>query len=258
MHETMALEELMSTRGQPVYASDGAKLGQIEDVFLDNETGRPEWIGLSSGLLGTKRAVVPVAGITRAEDGFRIPYTEAQVKETPDIDSDEISQETESRLYSIYGLEYSERRSDTGLPEGGVPTGGVPSETSRRQGGDSVGEGDVVRSEEELQVGKRGVETGRARLRKWVETEPVEMDVELQRETARVTREPIDEPVSGGQLGEEEVEVPLRVEEPVVEKQTVARERVGLEKDVEMETETVSEDVRKERVDIDEPGDLRR
>jgi uncharacterized protein (TIGR02271 family) len=242
MHETMALEELTSARGQPVYASDGAKLGQIEDVFLDNETGRPEWIGLSSGLFGTKRAVVPVAGITRAEDGFRIPYTEAQVKETPDIDSDEISQETESRLYSIYGLEYSERRSDTGLPEGG----------------ESVGEGDLVRSEEELQVGKRGVETGRARLRKWVETEPVEMDVELQRETARVTREPIDEPVSGGQLGEEEVEIPLRVEEPVVEKQTVARERVGLEKDVETETETVSEDVRKERVDIDEPGDLRR
>ncbi len=254
MQETTALEDLRSARGQPVYASDGAKIGEVEDIFLDDETGRPEWIGLSTGFLGTKRAVVPVAGISRAEDGFRVPYTEDQVKETPDIDSDEISRETEARLYAIYGLEYSERRSDTGLPEGDLPAGGVASETPRG----SVGERDVVRSEEELAVGKRDVEAGQARLRKWGETEPVAMDVELQRETARVTREPIDEPVSGTEIGEEEVEVPLRAEQPVVEKQTVAKERVGLETDVETETETVSEELRKERVDVDDAGELRR
>ncbi len=254
MHETVALEDLTSARGQPVYASDGEKIGEVEDVFLDEETGRPEWIGLSTRFFGTKRAVVPVAGISRAEDGFRVPYTQDQVKETPNIDSDEISQETEARLYAIYGLEYSERRSNTGLAEGDVPAGELGSETPRG----TVGERDVVRSEEELQVGKRDVEAGRARLRKWVETEPVAMDVELQRETARVTREPIDEPVTGTEIGEGQVEVPLRAEEPVVEKLTVAKERVGLEKEVETDTETVSEDVRKERVDVDESGELRR
>jgi stress response protein YsnF len=64
--------------------------------------------------------------------------------------------------------------------------------------------------------------------------------------------------VSGTEIGEEEVEVPLRAEQPVVEKQTVAKERVGLEKDVETETETVSEELRKERVDVDDAGELRR
>ncbi|MDQ3867138.1 MAG: PRC and DUF2382 domain-containing protein, partial [Actinomycetota bacterium] len=246
MHETIALEDLRSARGQPVYASDGAKIGKVEEIFLDEETGRPEWIGVGTGFLGSKRAVVPVAGMSRAEDGFRVPYTEDQVNETPDIDSDEISQETEARLYSIYGIEYSERRSGTGLPEDELAGGAVASETPRG----FVGERDVVRSEEELEVGKRDVEAGRARLRKWVETEPVAMDVELQRETARVTREPIDEPVSGTEIGEEEVDVPLRAEQPVIEKQTVAKERVGLEKDVETKTETVSEELRKERVDV--------
>lgn len=71
----------------------------------------------------------------------------------------------------------------------------------------------ITRSEEELHVGKEQPEAGTAPLRKWVETEPVEMDVQLRKETARVVRESIDEPVEGGAIGEDDVEVKLR-EEP--------------------------------------------
>jgi uncharacterized protein (TIGR02271 family) len=78
------------------------------------------------------------------------------------------------------------------------------------------------------------------------------MDVDLKRETARVTREPIDEPASGHSFSEEEVEVPLRSEEAVVQKQAVAKERIGVEKDVETEQRTISDEVRKERVDVDD------
>jgi uncharacterized protein (TIGR02271 family) len=151
------------------------------------------------------------------------------VKHSRAIDSDEVSEETEQDLYAYYGLDRPEPESH----------------------GDAV-----TRSEEELEVGKRDVEAGRARLRKRVEIEPVQMDVDLHRETARVTRDPIDEPVSGAEIGEDEVEVPLRAEEPMVSKQTVAKERVGLEKDVEVERGTVSDEVRKERVEVegDEAG----
>ena len=124
-----------------------------------------------------------------------------------------------------------------------------------------TGRGDgrsVVRHEEELRVGKREAEVGRARLRKWVETEPVSTDVTLERERARVTREPVDERVSGAEIGEEEVEVGLREEQAVVEKETVAKERIGLEKDVETEVETVRDEVRKERVDVEGDIDERR
>lgn len=242
MQDTMSTERLMQAQGQTVYSSDGEKIGNVEEVFVDDETGRPEWIGIGTGLLGTKRVLVPVAGLDESDDGLTVPYAKDHVKDTPDIDDDRISQETESRLYAHYGLEYSERRSDTGLPEGGA------------RGGSSVDETDVVRSEEELQVGKRDVETGRARLRKHVETEPVDLDVDLKRETAHVTREPIDQPVSGAEIGEQEVEVPLHGEEAVVQKQTVAKERVSVDKDVETEHQQVSDDVRKERVDVDEGG----
>ena len=112
----------------------------------------------------------------------------------------------------------------------------------------------MTRKEEELQVGKRPVETGSVRLRKWVETEPVDVDVELRQETARVTRERIDQPVADHDFEEEEVEVPLRGEEAMVQKQAVAKERVSVGKNVRTDTKTVRDKVRKERVEVE--GDV--
>jgi uncharacterized protein (TIGR02271 family) len=217
--------------------------GRVE-LFVDEQTGKPEWVGVGTGMLGTKRVLVPVVGMTPGDDGFQVPYSKDQVKDTPDIDADEISQETEAQLYAHYGLDYGESRSASGLPEGGAPQSAT------------VGEADVVRSEEELSVGKRDVSRGTARLRKWVETEPVSMDVDLHQETARVTREPIAAPTSGAAIGEDEVEVELRGEEAMVQKETVAKERVSLDKDVTTERETVSDEVRREQVEVE--GDVDR
>ena len=239
------VERLNEMRGAPVFDGSGEKIGSVDEIFYDEQTGKPEWLGIGTGLLGSKRVLVPLTGADMREDGVSVRYSKEQVKESPDIDSDEISEATERELYSYYGLTPSERRSDSVLPEGEPPAGGRPATEGRET---------MTRAEEELQVGKREQEAGRARLRKWVETEPVEADVELRRETARVTREPVDQPVSGAELGEQEVEVPLRQEEPVVEKEAVAKERIGLEKDVETERETVGGDVRKERVEIE--GDV--
>jgi len=112
----------------------------------------------------------------------------------------------------------------------------------------------MTRSEEELQVGTRQRERGRARLRKYVVTEQVTKTVPVQREEARLEREPItdaniDAATSGPDLTEAEHEVTLREEEPVVEKRVVPKERVRLDKDVATEEREVAEDVRKERIE---------
>jgi uncharacterized protein (TIGR02271 family) len=121
----------------------------------------------------------------------------------------------------------------------------------------------MTRSEEELRVGTREREAGRVRLRKRVETEPVSETVTTRHETARVEREPItdanvDRAMSGPEISEEEHEMRLTAEEAVVEKQTVPKERVRLEKDVVEEDETITDELRKERIeaegDIDEGG----
>ena len=240
MQNTVTIDQLSEARGAPVYDTDGEKIGTVEEIFYDEQTRQPEWLGIGTGFFGTKRALVPVEGADLREDGFYVPYAKDQVKDSPDIDEDEISQETEQELYAHYGLQYSEQRSESGLPEGG---------RGRKSG--RKGEASVTRSEEELEVGKREVEAGQLRLRKWVETEPAHVDVDLERETARVTREPVDEPVSDAEIGEEEVEVPLRAEKAVTQKRTVAKEQIGLEKDVETERETVGDEVRKERVEVE-------
>jgi stress response protein YsnF len=218
-----------------VYDDASDRIGSVEEIFYDTQMNEPAWVGIGTGFLGTKRVLVPVEGARVEDDGVYVPYPKDKVKDSPDIDSDEIDRETENELYAYYGL--------TG---GGSAT-------------EATGESDasMTRSEEELRVGKRATETGRARLRKWVETEAVSEDVELRQERATVTRERIDQPVSGAEIGEQEVDVTLRGEEAVVDKQTVAKERIGVTKEVDVEEETVTGEVRKERVEVEGDADQR-
>jgi len=251
---TMTMEQLTELRGSPVYDQSGDKIGSVEEIFYDADTQQPEWIGIGTGFFGMKRVLVPVAGASMDADGVTVPYAKDMVKDTPDIDGDEISEDTERQLYSYYGLQYSDDRSDSTLPDTSVPTGsaGMADVDLDRSAGVTSTDADMIRSEEELTVGKRQVEAGRLRVRKWVETEPVQADVTLERETAHIVREPINEPVSGAQIGDDTIDVTLEAEEAVVAKRTVAKERIGVDVDRESVTETVSDSVRKERVEVDE------
>jgi uncharacterized protein (TIGR02271 family) len=241
MQKEMSRVRLDEMRGAPVHDLEGSKIGTVEEIFYDHQTRRPEWVGIGTGFFGTKRVLVPVQGARVTDDGLLVAYSKDQVKDSPEIDEDEISQQCESELMTHYGL----RSTGTEAGTGGRATGQTTS---------SDRDESVTRAEEEIEVGKRSTEVGSARLRKWVETEPVALDVELQREVARVTREPINQPVSDHDFSEEEVEVPLHAEKPVVQKQTVAKERVGLEKDVETDTQTIEDEVKKERVEVE--GDV--
>ena len=111
----------------------------------------------------------------------------------------------------------------------------------------------IVRHEEALSVAKERAETGRVRVRKWVETESVTVEVALERETVRVEREPIGRPAAEGvELGEDEISVSVYAERPVVDKRVVAVERVRLEKGVELDDVTIEDELRVERVAVEE------
>ena len=117
----------------------------------------------------------------------------------------------------------------------------------------------MTRSEEELRVGTRESESGRVRLRKYVVTEEVQQTVPVRREEVRVEREPItdanvDQAMDGPEISDEEHEVVLHQEEPVVEKRAVPKERVRLDKDTITDEEQISEQVRKEQIDVDDPS----
>src|SRR3712207_2604624 len=139
----------------------------------------------------------------------------------------------------------------------------LPISAPRRPGGRDVSgpttDNAMTRSEEEVNVGTTQREAGRARLRKYVVTENVETTVPVQREEVRLEREPITDAnigdaMDGPDLSDEEHEVVLHAEQPVVEKNVVPKERVRLDKDTITEEQQVSEEVRKEQIEM-EGGD---
>ncbi|WP_324277595.1 YsnF/AvaK domain-containing protein [Blastococcus brunescens] len=121
----------------------------------------------------------------------------------------------------------------------------------------------MTRSEEHLTVGTQRVESGRARLRKYVVTENVTRTVPVAHEEVVLEREPITDAnignaLDGPAISEEEHEVVLHAERPVVEKEAVPVERVRLDTETVTDQQTVTESVRKEQVELDTDPEIRR
>jgi uncharacterized protein (TIGR02271 family) len=111
--------------------------------------------------------------------------------------------------------------------------------------------------EETLQVGTRQVRHGGVRLYTRVTERPVEETVRLRDETVHVERRPVDRPASEADVAaaqERTVEVTETDEEPVVRKQARVVEEVVVSKDVQEQTETVRDTVRRTEVEVEPTG----
>jgi PRC-barrel domain len=102
--------------GRDVVGPDGERLGAVEQIFLDEATGVPEWVLVG---LGDDSAFVPLAGASVEETSIRVDQDRAHVEAAPRPEPAEtLSVGDERRLYEHYGLAYSQAESSTVLPEG--------------------------------------------------------------------------------------------------------------------------------------------
>jgi hypothetical protein len=116
-----SIDTVQSWQGRIMVDPAGDKLGTIDAIYLDDETGQPEWATVASGLFTAKIAFVPLAQAQDTGDGVQVPYDKQQVTDAPTMQADgSLSQDDEAELYRHYGLDYSEHRSDSGLPAGTV------------------------------------------------------------------------------------------------------------------------------------------
>ena len=283
------------------YDADGDKVGKVEQVFLDDNSGEPTFLTVNTGLFGAKESFVPVKDARQDGDRVVLPYQKDVIKDAPKVDADQhLSPQEEEELYRYYELNYDNGRGadrdrdltdrdrdlndrDRNAAAGTAGTAGVAGAAAGRDGDrdrdltdrdrglvdqdrrdvadrdrDLTDRDDasVVRHEEQLKVGTQERETGRARLRKYVVTDHETVDVPVEREEVSVERTPIrDGQARTGTIGEEEVEVSLHEERPVVEKEVVAVEEVGLNKETVRDTQRVEADVRKEHVDVETGND---
>jgi uncharacterized protein (TIGR02271 family) len=252
------VETVRSWQGATMVDRDGDRVGTIDAIYVDDQSGQPEWALVNTGLFGTKSTFVPIAQANPSGDNVQVPYEKQLVKDAPRMDPDGHLSEAEEqelwRHYSLdYGAGYTDRAAQTrGTEDVDLPGGG---EADYDRTGRATDEA-MTRSEEELAVGTTARERGRVRLRKYVTTEQVQQTVPVQRERVRVEREPItdaniDAATSGPDISEAEHEVTLREEEPVVEKQAVPKERVRLDTDTVTEERQVGEEVRKEQIEVE-------
>ena len=286
------------------YDKDGEKLGDVNEVFVDDQSGQPTFVEINHGLFGMNSSLVPLRGHDFSGDDLKLGFSKDRIKDAPDFDSDKpLTPEAQSDIFKHYGLEnardvtdYKDSNLDSkrdvqagadkdhnltagagagaGIAGAGVAgahaDGNKPdthttdaAATERKAGvaddaaaARTNNDGELIRSEEQLNVNKERVASGEARLRKYVVTDTESVEVPVEREEVRVERTPINaedaKNYNGAISGDsEEASVTLHEERVNVNKETVPVEKINLKKDTVRDTETHTEELRKEQIDTD-------
>ncbi len=149
----MKIQQAEAWVGRTALDDEGTKFGKIAQVWVDDETGEPEWVTVKTGLFGSHESFVPLKGAAEADDDVRFAWDKGCVKDAPRLEQDgHLDVEGQARLFRHYGL--------TGPGDG-------PPSTTDGDGAVSAATGEVMtRSEEELRVGTVVHDAGRVRLRK--------------------------------------------------------------------------------------------
>ncbi|WP_337447653.1 YsnF/AvaK domain-containing protein [Corynebacterium pseudokroppenstedtii] len=268
------------------FDKNGDKVGKVGQLFVDSNSGEPTFVAVNTGLFGRNSSLVPLAGAKLNNEELHVAHTKDEISDAPNIsDTDEgLEPEEEERLYKHYGLttqdsaqtQTSDRgntaqagtAAGTGAAAGtAAGTAGRREETAKKTSAetkktaDTSGkkaatsdDGSVIRSEEQLNVNKEKVASGRARLRKYVVEDTETVEVPVSREEVKVEREKLSpeeaKKLGNTRIGEENADVVLHEEQVNVDKETVPVEKINLNKETVTDKQKVSEDLKKERVEF--------
>jgi stress response protein YsnF len=268
---TQQTEQLIGAR---VTDGDGKIVGTVQRVFNDDADGRPVWAQVRAGKLDR---FVPLGGSRVTGDGLGVPFDAQKIMSAPDISADRhMSAAQTDVLKRYYGLAVpaqggppnAETRSGemqagetrSGEMQAGETRSGEMQAGETRRGETQRGETQagvewLIRTEERVDVGTEMLESGRARLHKYVDVEPIEQAVHVFHEEYEVERVPIsaEERVSG-EIAEGEREIILHEQRPFLRKEAVPVERVRLVVKRVEEDRTLRDEIRKERIEIEPDG----
>jgi uncharacterized protein (TIGR02271 family) len=284
---TTQAEQLVGAR---VTGKDGQVVGTVQEIFKDDRDGTPLWARIRAG---ARELFVPFGGSRVTKDGLSVPFDTKQIMSSPDLNVERhMSAGQTDQLQRHFGLTVpaqggppradAERgraqqdaaqraqggqarwdETERGQAEGGqgqtgrgqpgeaAAGGTMPGETQRDEA--QRGQDWLILAEERVDVGTEMLESGRARLHKYVDTEPVEQTVHVYHEEYDIERVPISaEEQVPGEIAEQELEVTLHEERPVLHKEAVAVERVRLNVKRVDEDRTLRDEVRRERLKVED------
>lgn len=95
---------------------NGAKIGKLQDIYVDVETDEPQFATVKEGFIGRHLTFVPLRGVQISPDGLQVAVTKELVRSAPDIEmhGDELSQADESTLYHHFEMNYTAISTESG------------------------------------------------------------------------------------------------------------------------------------------------
>lgn len=242
--------------GWDVIASDGRKIGEVDQLLVDTDAMKVRYLDveIDEDLLETdkdRHVLIPIGFARLHEDDDQIlvdNLSSNEVRDLPEYRHEPITREMESSVRRSFDRGFQGEPGEEEFYEH------EHYDEGRFFGTRRGGEQRVTRSEEELLVGRRDVEAGEVDIEKHVETEHVTEPVRRRHEEVDIERRPVEGQQARGEIGEEEIHIPIHEEELVVEKRPVVKEEIVARKHTEEDVEEVEADLRKERVDIEEHG----
>jgi hypothetical protein len=177
------LDTLLGWRGRTVRDRNDETIGKIGDLYLDEETERPAYAGVRTGLLGRRESILPLEGIVERDGDLIAPYDAELVHDAPAIDPDEALDDEEQRRLA--------RHYDAPPPSPSAPDAPPASPSATDAEPDGSAGAEMIRSEEEVVTGTTGMKPAeRVRIRKVLVTENVTKEVPVRREEIRLETDP--------------------------------------------------------------------
>ena len=118
---TMAPRSL-DWEGRTLLDRNGDKIGTIEEIYLVEDTGQPEWALVKLGRLGGRARLVPLAGAAPVAEGIRAAYRKSAVADAPQVASDP-SEDEVAAVYRHYGIDYRDDADGAAAVNGVAPSG---------------------------------------------------------------------------------------------------------------------------------------
>lgn len=246
-------------RDWEVVASDGRTIGEVKDLVVDTSAMKVRYLDidvdeeeLGASELRDRHVLIPIGYARLNDDEDQVvvdAISSSDVSRLPAFEGLPLRREMEDRIHAAFtgGVMGEERLRHPRYSAEGF--------FGPRRGRMERGEAHMTRSEEELAVGRREVEAGEVDLEKHVRTEHVRRPVTRRVEEVEVERHRVRD--GRGEIGEEEIRVPVSEEELVVEKRPRVKEELIVRKRPVEETEEIEADLRREEVDIERHGRVR-
>jgi uncharacterized protein (TIGR02271 family) len=225
---------------------DGSKVGTVDAVWED-QSGQPYYLAIRTGWLHMGKAhVIPAhdSQVDETRRRIKLPFDSDLIKNAPAFAREsELTEDSHRSIGEYFGL----RRHS---PDS--------AESCATKDTENQEEANLTLKEEEVKVGKRRVEYGGIRLKRIVRTEQVKQPVDLDREEIVIERTPVAAATmsaSNARFSDEDIYIPLRREEPIVEKSVRETEQIRVGKRHETDHEEISETRRREDVELENDRD---